>query len=88
MKSSARRILCAGLAPVGQARARKCSEPASAAATSGELRASSPPGRQEAVGDHRLAFGDRAGLVEDHGGQLGGGFQRLAVADVDAAPAA
>ncbi|EXI73898.1 MAG: hypothetical protein AW07_02035 [Candidatus Accumulibacter sp. SK-11] len=43
-------------------------------------------GGREEIGEHRSAFGDRAGLVEDDRVQPGSAFQCLAVSDVDAAP--
>ena len=43
-----------------------------------------PIGQQHHIGERRLADGDRAGLVEDHGVELGRALQRVAGADQDA----
>ena len=69
--------------PSTTARARGCSERASAAATS--AKASSPPARELDVLQARPPLGQGAGLVEDHGAGRG---QRLedASAEVKSAP--
>jgi hypothetical protein len=38
--------------------------------------------QNEGVGDDRLAFGNRAGFVENHGSQLGSRFQCFTIADI------
>jgi hypothetical protein len=79
------------LAPRSRAQAasawpRKCSEGASAEAMKSRQRGFVLAFAGEEIRHHRLALGDGAGLVEDQGGELARGLQRLAVADVDAAP--
>ena len=67
------------------ASASGCSDDFSSAAARRKNSLGLEPGERLGLGDHRLAVGERAGLVEDDGLDAVGGLQRVAALDQDAA---